>query len=168
VLHCSTRVKVRKRVGALGAFEGADKSKVIERSYIACISPSNAVAVAASAVVSIRNIASLPWLLILSVLLSGQDARPSRLHQPFTQAGQSSRAKRIIGGLSAGVTSIGATGGDDQFSARSYPNERRSSKNTDANRNRVYEKIVEARMSTRNRQLSKLDTGTKYHRHNAR
>jgi len=36
------------------------------------------------------------------------------------------------------------------------------------NRDGVYDKIAEARMSTGNRQLSKLDTGAEYHRPNAR
>jgi hypothetical protein len=63
---------------------------------------------------------------------------------------------------------LAGPGSHKRFSAWFRPHQRRAAENTDANRNRVHEKIAEARMSTGNCQLSNLDTSAKYHGHNAR
>ena len=52
------------------------------------------------------------------------------------------------------------------FSTVVSSNHRRT-RNTNAHRNRIYEKIAEARMSSGNRQLSELDSAAKYRRPNA-
>jgi hypothetical protein len=67
------------------------------------------------------------------------------------------------------ATSLAEMGDHDRFLAVAWfhPNQPRARKNTDANRNCVNDKIAEARMSTGNRKLSKLDTGAKYYRSSA-
>jgi hypothetical protein len=67
-----------------------------------------------------------------------------------------------------GTLALAGPGSHERFSAWFRPDQRRAAENTDANRNRVHEKIAKARMSTGNRQLSNLDTSAKYHGHNAR
>jgi hypothetical protein len=65
-------------------------------------------------------------------------------------------------------SSLGRTASQKRVSAWSRPHQGRAAENADANRNRVHEKIAEARMSTGNCQLSNFNTSAKYHGHNAR